>query len=130
MIDIAVLLRRVQLRKQAACDQALARWEMTLPQWGMLRAVAAQPDSSTHALALMTGQSDQAAGAVVARLEQRGLLERHSGRGKTILHRATVTGTALLADCDRAIARTMRASLSGLDDNEIHTLRDLLGRFA
>lgn len=129
MIDIAVLLRRVQLRKQAACDQALARWEMTLPQWGMLRAVAARPDSSTHALALVTGQSDQAAGAVVARLEQRGLLERHNGRGKTILHRATATGTALLNDCDEAIAQTMRASLSGLDDNEIHTLRDLLGRF-
>ncbi|MGX1772655.1 hypothetical protein ACWIGW_11135 [Nocardia brasiliensis] len=40
------------------------------------------------------------------------------------------TGTALLDDCNHAIARTMRASLSSLDENEIHTLRNVLGRFA
>lgn len=79
---------------------------------------------------MVRGLGDQAAGAVVARLERRGLLERHNGRGKTIRYRVTTTGAALLGDCGQAIARTMRASLSGLDDNEIHTLRDLLGRFA
>jgi DNA-binding MarR family transcriptional regulator len=78
-IEVAVLLRRAQLRKQMACEAELAAVGMTLPQWGMLLAVRSLPDSSTHALALFTGQSDQSAGAVVARLEQRGLLERRAG---------------------------------------------------
>ena len=79
-VDIAMLLRRAQLRKQLACEAALAQVGLTLPQWGMLYAVAIEPDSSTHALALFIGQSDQSAGAVVARLEQRGLLERQARR--------------------------------------------------
>jgi DNA-binding MarR family transcriptional regulator len=130
MIEIAVLLRRAQLRKQTACELELAQWEMTLPQWGMLNAVVGHPDSSTHALALLTGQSDQAAGAVVARLQQRGLLERCSGPGKAILHRATAEGTALLKRCDHAVASTMRAALSGFSEDEVHALHDLLKRLA
>ncbi len=81
-VDIAMLLRRAQLRKQLACEAALAQVGLTLPQWGMLYAVAAEPDSSTHALAVFIGQSDQSAGAVVARLEQRGLLERRPGSAR------------------------------------------------
>ena len=92
-VDVALLLRRAQLRKQMACEAALAQAGMTLPQWGILYAIAAEPDSSTHALALFTGQSDQAAGAVIARLEQRGLLERRPGFGKAILHRLTPDGS-------------------------------------
>ena len=52
-IEVAVLLRRAQLRKQVACEAELADVGMTLPQWGMLLAVASLPDSSTHALALL-----------------------------------------------------------------------------
>jgi DNA-binding MarR family transcriptional regulator len=65
------MLPRAQLRKQLACEAALVEAGLTLPQWGMLYAVAIDPESSTHALALFIGQSDQSAGAVVARLEQR-----------------------------------------------------------
>lgn len=128
MIEIAVLLRRAQLRKQTACELELARWEMTLPQWGMLNAIAAHPDSSTHALALLTGQSDQAAGSVVTRLEQRGLLERRNGHGKAILHRTTAQGTEMLRQCDHAVADTMRTALSGFSADEVRQLRDLLDR--
>jgi len=130
MIEIAVLLRRAQLRKQTACELELARWEMTLPQWGMLNAVATHPDSSTHALALLTGQSDQAAGSVVARLERRGLLERRNDRGKAILHRVTPEGVDMSRLCGQAVARTVQAALSGFSADEISTLRDLLERLA
>ncbi|MBS2537796.1 MarR family transcriptional regulator [Catenulispora sp. NF23] len=128
MIEIAVLLRRAQLRKQTACEAALASFEMTLPQWGMLNAAATHPDSSTHALAQLTGQSDQAAGAVVTRLEQRGLVERRNVRGKAILHQATVKGVEVLRQCDRLVAQSMRTALSGFTDDEVHVLRDLLER--
>jgi DNA-binding MarR family transcriptional regulator len=130
MIEIAVLLRRAQLRKQLACDAKLSEWEMTMPQWGMLNSVAAQPDSSTHRLALITGQSDQAAGAVVSRLEKRGLLKRHSGAGKAILHSVTPQGLELLRECDQAVAEVMQKSLAEFQVQEIATLRTYLQRLA
>ena len=79
--DVAMLLRRAQLRKQMACEAALARVGMTLPQWGMLYAVAIEPDSSTHALALFIGQSDQ---SKLAQLEAADLV----GRTEPVLQRA------------------------------------------
>ena len=129
-IEIAILLRRAQLRKQAACEAALARWDLTLPQWGMLRTIASQPDASTHALARSTGQSDQAAGAVVARLERRGLLQRRNVGGKAILHRLTPAGQKMLSRSDKAVADVVGAGLSGFTDKEIATLRTQLRQFA
>jgi DNA-binding MarR family transcriptional regulator len=129
-VDVAMLLRRAQLRKQMACEAALARVGMTLPQWGILYAVAAEPDSSTHALALFTGQSDQAAGAVVARLEQRGLLERRPGFGKAILHRLTPGGGELVRRCEAIVEDVMTRLLSGLDDQALRTLRTSLQSIA
>ncbi len=130
VIETAILLRRAQLRKQAACDAALARWDMTLPQWGMLRAIATHPDSSTHDLARATGQSDQAAGAVVARLERSGLLQRRNVSGKAILHRLTPAGKKMLGRCDKIVAEVMGAALSGFTVDEIATLRKQLRQLA
>ena len=121
-IEVAVLLRRAQLRKQMACEVELAEVGMTLPQWGMLLAVASLPDSSTHALALFTGQSDQSAGAVVARLQQRGLLERRSGGGRAILHRITLAGEDLVRRCDAIVAGVMDQLLASLSDADLRVL--------
>jgi DNA-binding MarR family transcriptional regulator len=117
-IDMAVLLRRAQLRKQLACEARMAALGLTLPQWGMLHAVASAPDSSTHALGLFTGQSDQSAGAVVARLEQRGLLVRHSAGGRAILHRLTAEGEKLARQCDTIVAGVMDQLLDGMPDED------------
>jgi DNA-binding MarR family transcriptional regulator len=129
-VDIAMLLRRAQLRKQLACEAALAEVGLTLPQWGMLYAVAAEPDSSTHALALFIGQSDQSAGAVVARLEQRGLLERRPGAGKAILHRLTPDGDELVRRCDTLVEEVMAQLLAGLSDRRRRELRTSLRSIA
>jgi DNA-binding MarR family transcriptional regulator len=129
-VEIAVLLRRAQLRKQMACEAALAQVNMTLPQWGMLHAVATQPDSSTHALALSTGQSDQSAGAVVARLEQRGLLERRPGAGKAILHRITPEGKDLVGRSDAIVAEVMGRLIAGIPERDLRALRSSLDAIA
>jgi DNA-binding MarR family transcriptional regulator len=129
-VEVAVLLRRAQLRKQLACEAGLVRVGMTLPQWGMLHAVAALPDASTHALAVLTGQSDQAAGAVVARLQQQGLLERRPGVGKAILHRITPAGGELERACTIIVGEVMSRLLAGLTSRDLETLRTCLSRIA
>ncbi len=129
-VDIAMLLRRAQLRKQLACEAALARVGLTLPQWGMLYAVATEPDSSTHALALFIGQSDQSAGAVVARLDRRGLLERRPGPGKAILHRITPDGDELVRRCNAIVEDVMTCLLTGLTDQALVALQASLQSIA
>src|SRR5262249_13929457 len=81
-----------------------------------------EPDSSTHALALFIGQSDQSAGAVVARLEQRGLLERKPGAGKAILHRITPDGEELVRRCNTIVEDVMTRLLTGLTDQSVRAL--------
>lgn len=115
-------LRRAQMLKQVACEAALAPLGITLPQWGMLYAVSTGPDSSTHALALFIGQSDQSAGAVVNRLEHRGLLERRPGVGKAILHRTTPEGDELVRRANALIEDAMTRMLSQLDDQTLTVL--------
>ena len=63
-------------------------------------------------------------------MEQRGLLDRRDGRGKAILHQATSAGLEMLRLCDRVVAQTMQAALSGFSADEVRTLRDLLERLA
>jgi DNA-binding MarR family transcriptional regulator len=96
----------------------------------MLYAVATEPDSSTHALALFIGQSDQSAGAVVARLEQRGLLERRPGVGKAILHRLTPDGEKLVRRCNTLVEDVMTPLLAGLSDRSLRALRTSLQSIA
>ena len=129
-VDIAMLLRRAQLRKQLACEAALAQVGLTLPQWGMLYAIATEPDASTHALALFIGQSDQSAGAVVARLEQRGLLERRRGAGKAILHSLTPEGDELVRRCNAIVEDVMSSLLTGLTGQALLALQASLESIA
>jgi DNA-binding MarR family transcriptional regulator len=129
-VDLMILLKRAQLRKQAACEVELARVGLTLPQWGVLHAVSALPDPSTHAVALFTGQSDQSAGSVVARLEQRELLVRHSEGGRAILHRLTAAGAELVRQGDAIIAEVMDQLLAGLSERTVRTLASALSTIA
>jgi DNA-binding MarR family transcriptional regulator len=129
-VELSILLRRAQLRKQTACEAELARLDLTLPQWGMLHAVAQVPNASTHALALYTGQSDQAAGAVVARLHQRGLLERRSEGGRAILHRLTESGQELVERGDAVVAEVMGRLVSQFSADQRRDLADALEAIA
>jgi DNA-binding MarR family transcriptional regulator len=129
-VELSILLRRAQLRKQTACEAELARLDLTLPQWGMLHAVAQVPNASTHALALYTGQSDQAAGAVVARLDQRGLLERRSEGGRAILHRLTEPGQELVESGDAVVAEVMGRLVSQFSADQRRDLADALEAIA
>jgi DNA-binding MarR family transcriptional regulator len=130
-IEVTTLLRRAQLRKQAACENALNQQAgMTLAQWGMLHAIAVRPDSSTHALALFTGQSDQSAGAIVARLEQQGFVVRRSAGGKAILHAITPAGTEQVGRGDTIVTGVMDRLLAGLSDDDLRTLAACLTTIA
>jgi DNA-binding MarR family transcriptional regulator len=67
---------------------------------------------------------------VVARLEQRGLLERRPGVGKAILHRITPDGDELVRRCDAIVEDVMSGLLAGLTDQALVALRTSLRSIA
>ncbi len=71
-------------------DRRLREVGSSLPQWDALRAISRRPDSSAHALAEITFQTDQSFGTLANRLEARSLIERFKGPGRAIRHRLTL----------------------------------------
>ena len=128
-VDIAMLLRRAQLRKQLACEAALAQVGLTLPQWGMLYAVATEPDSSTHALALFIGQSDQSAGAVVARSNSEGCLNAGPAPGRRFCTGSRRMATAVRR-CNAIVEDVMTCLLTSLTDQALLALQTSLQSIA
>ena len=122
------LLKRAQWRNHRAADRALASVGTTLVQWDALRAISESPDSSAHALAIVTFQSDQAFGTLANRLEAQGLIARTSGHGRRVEHALTEEGKRML-DAGMEVTRGVsQRAFATLTPDEVDTLRRLLER--
>lgn len=95
-------------------DRRLREAGTSLPQWDALRAISRRPNSSAHALAEMTFQTDQSFGTLANRLEARGLIKRATGRGRAIRHRLTPKGEATLRKGYEVVEPVFEASFSPL----------------
>jgi len=109
-------------------DRRLRAVGTSLPQWDALRAVSRRPNSSAHALAEMTFQTDQSFGALAGRLVRRGMIERVAGSGRAIRHRLTPKGEATLRKGYDVVDEVLAASLSPLTKRQREELYRLLSR--
>ncbi len=126
--DLARDVRRLQYRHHRALDTRLRRIDTTLAQWDALRAIGRRPDSSGHALAVMTFQTDQSWGALANRLVQRGMIQRVAGPGRAIRHRLTAAGEATLQAGERIAEEVVAESFAALSDGQRDHLHKLLTR--
>ena len=122
------LLKRAQWRNHRAADRALATVGTSLAQWDALRAISESPDSSAHALAIATFQSDQAFGTLANRLEKQGLIVRTSGHGRRVEHALTADGERMLAAGLEVTHAVSERSFAALSADEIAVLHGLLER--
>ena len=130
-VDLQVLARAVkqaQYRHHRAIDRRLAAVGSTLAQWDALRAIDRNPGASAHDLAQATFQTDQAFGALVARLLAQGMIERRPGHGRRIEHHLTKPGAVLLGRAQTVVDEFTALSFGGLDEAERATLLGLLDR--
>jgi len=100
----------------------------SLAQWDALRAIASRPNSSSHALAEMTFQSDQSFGALANRLVKGGLIERVAGPGRALRHRLTSRGETILRKGHEVIGPVLEASFSPLTTRQREDFYRLIGR--
>ena len=130
--DLALMVKRLQMRHHREANEALAPLGVSLVQWDALRHLHRNPGASLHDLAVLTFQTDQSFGTLATRLIARGLIERVPGPGRAIHHRLTDKGDKLrqagseifngvLADSFAPLTPAQRADLGTL-------LRELLDR--
>ncbi|MBN9107592.1 MAG: winged helix-turn-helix transcriptional regulator [Pseudonocardia sp.] len=128
----AFLLAQIGAHAAMCFAGRIGELDLTPPQTGLLRAVAAAPGQSQQALAKVLGTPPSRLVALVDQLDERGLVERRRNPADRRLHALHVTsaGEKLL----RRIAEVGRAHddavCAALDDDERATLRALLGRIA
>ncbi|TMD97234.1 MAG: winged helix-turn-helix transcriptional regulator [Chloroflexi bacterium] len=109
-------------------DRRLRAVGTSLPQWDALRAVSRRPNSSAHALAEMTFQTDQSFGALAGRLVRLGMIERVAGSGRAIRHRLTPKGEATLRKGYDVVDQVLAASFSPLTKRQREELYRVLSR--
>ena len=124
--DLGRAVKQLQYRHHRELDARLRETGTSLAQWDALRAIAARPNSSAHALAEITFQTDQSFGALAERLERNGLIERKTGPGRAIRHRLTPAGEAALRRGQGPVNQVLRASFAPLTARQREQLYGLL----
>ncbi len=126
--EVGQAVKRLQVRHHRALDARLATLGLSIVQWDALRNLAANPDASQHDLAVLTFQSDQAAGTLVGRLIERGFAERVAGPGRAVRHRLTPQGRDVLERAGPLVDEVLQGTLGTLTPPELDTLAGLLDR--
>lgn len=126
--DIGRAIKQLQYRHHRGMDRKLREVGTSLAQWDALRAIASRPNSSAHALAEMTFQTDQSFGALANRLLKRGMIERVAGPGRAIRHKLTPRGREMLRMGHDVIGPVLESSLSPLTSRQLDDFYRLIGR--
>ena len=126
--DLGRAVKQLQYRHHRGMDRKLREVGTSLAQWDALRAMATRPNSSAHALAGMTFQTDQSFGALANRLLKRGMIERVPGPGRAIRHRLTPRGEAMLRKGHEVVGPVLESSFAALTSRQREDFYRLLGR--
>lgn len=121
-------VKRLQMKQHRAATEALRPLDVTLVQWDALRHLHANPGASLHDLAGLTFQTDQAFGTLAARLEQRGLIRRVPGPGRSIRPELTTEGERVFREGRDITEAVFRSIYGTLTDDEVTAFGELVQR--
>ena len=124
--DVGLLVKRLQMQHHRAANAALAALDISLVQWDALRHLKANPGASLHDLAVLTFQTDQSFGALAARMEARGLIERVAGPGRAVRHRLTAKGEQVRKEGSALVESVLQESFAPLTPTQLQSLHKLL----
>ena len=124
--NVGLLVKRLQMQHHRAANAALAALDISLVQWDALRHLKANPGASLHDLAVLTFQTDQSFGALAARMEARGLIERVPGPGRAVRHRLTAKGEQVRKEGSALVESVLQESFAPLTPTQLQSLHKLL----
>jgi len=128
----AFLLAQLGAHAAYRFAERVAALDLTPPQVGLLRAVAADPGRSQQELAQNLGTPPTRLVGLVDGLEQRGVLQRRRNPADRRLYAVYLTdaGNTLLTEIGRVARAHEDAMLAALDDTQRAQLYTLLARIA
>ncbi|MFZ6658955.1 MarR family winged helix-turn-helix transcriptional regulator [Undibacterium sp. TJN19] len=125
-LELGRSVKRLQNFNHRRLETGLREIDTTLAQWDALRAIEAHPGASGHALAEETFQTDQSFGTLATRMIANGLLERHQGAGRALIHTLTPKGKHILAQGQIIAEQVIGDSFGGISEAERIKLLSLL----
>jgi DNA-binding MarR family transcriptional regulator len=128
----AFLLAQLGSHAARRFTERVAALDLTLPQAGLLRAIASEPGLSQQALAVQLGTPATRLVSLIDDLEQRGFVQRQRNQRDRRLHAVHLTdaGRRLLRTLGQAATSHGIAITAALDDDERRQLHALLARMA
>ncbi len=128
----AFLLAQIGAHAAERFTERISDLDLTPPQAGVLRAIAAEPGRSQQALATQLGTPATRLVALLDSLQQRDLIERRRNPQDRRLHALHLTdaGQRFLGQLGRTASAHGRDLLAPLDDAECQQLHTLLARIA
>lgn len=124
--DIDRLIRAVQHCCRRGIDERLRVFDMSAVQCQALQVISDHPNLSQRRLARLMGQSEQAFGALLARLLNRGYLVRRAAPSQAANHELTAHGRIMLHQAKEIGHDVLLLLFMPLTDEERQFLRVLL----
>jgi DNA-binding MarR family transcriptional regulator len=129
-IDFGLTLKRAQHVLALRIDEVLRPFDLNLGLWAVLRQAARQPGASASELARATFHTPQTLSGLLRRLEERGLVERSTGRGRIVDNHVTAAGHEMLATVTPKAEAVIAGALEAVGPADRATLCRLLAEFA
>jgi DNA-binding MarR family transcriptional regulator len=128
-VRFGLTLRRAQHLLALQIDEALRPMQLNIGLWAVLREMdRLPPGASASELARASFHTPQTIGGLLQRLHARGLIERHSGRGRIVENRLTKTGRRVLQAATAAAESVVASALKAFTDDEREIFEQLANR--
>jgi DNA-binding MarR family transcriptional regulator len=114
-LDFGLKLRRAQHLLALRIDRAVRPLGLNLGLWAVLREVARTPGASASELGRAAFHTPQTVGGLLQRLQDQGLVERSSGRGRIVENHLTPRGGEVLRQATAAAEEIIRGALAHID---------------
>jgi DNA-binding MarR family transcriptional regulator len=128
-VRFGLTLRRAQHLLALQIDEALQPMQLNIGLWAVLREMdRLPPGASASELARASFHTPQTIGGLLQRLHERGLIERHSGRGRIVENRLTKTGRRVLQAATAAAETVIASALTTFTHDEREIFEQLANR--
>ncbi len=129
---LLVYVKRAEQATQAAKEAAVREVGITAVQQAALSVLSDNPGINPAELARRCMVSPQAMNSLLGRLEARGFVQRspHPHHGSLVEIKLTEPGRAVFEEADALVAKVEQRLAAGLSEQELATVRELLGRIA
>jgi DNA-binding MarR family transcriptional regulator len=128
-LDFGLKLRRAQHLLALRIDKAVRPLGLNLGLWAVLREVARTPGASASELGRAAFHTPQTVSGLLQRLQDQGLIERTSGRGRIVENHLTPQGENVNRQATAAADQIIRGVLAHVDDTRTAQASQFLTEF-